>query len=203
MQKKQKQSNVISSLATASTIFLVLCLIMILVNGKPKHNTVEQIHENVSVTEDVQPEDIKVVTEVDKKSLKCLEKALYFEVRKNNPFEMEVVGNVIINRVKHKLYPNNICDVILQKVQFSYVNDGLHSEKAVKETTSLNILEKQSWKTAQEVAYKFLTEDVEDYTGGAIAYHANDIEKPDSPFWRKLVKTKKFGLHTFYTLNNK
>lgn len=136
----------------------------------------------------------------DDKEFSCLRKAIFFEVRKANKEEMTAVANVIFNRAEYKHYPSTICKVVLEKGQFEYVMRGLHSQKAVEQTVSKNIIEKKSWELATEVALQFMTERPKDNTKGAIAYHANSMEKPNSDFWKKLSLSKKLGLHTYYTL---
>ena len=65
----------------------------------------------------------------------CLVEALYHEARSEDIVPMLAVANVILNRVKHKKFPNTICEVVHQgkywkgnpvrdKCHFSYWCDG-------------------------------------------------------------------------------
>lgn len=53
----------------------------------------------------------------------CLAIAMYHEARGEGRIGMESVARVIYNRVKHPNWPNGICEVVLQKSQFSFVGD--------------------------------------------------------------------------------
>ena len=65
----------------------------------------------------------------------CLVEAVYHEARSEDMLSMLAVANVILNRVKHKKFPNTICEVVHQgkywkdnpvkdKCHFSYWCDG-------------------------------------------------------------------------------
>ena len=65
----------------------------------------------------------------------CLVEAIYHEARSEDLLPMLAVANVILNRVKHKKFPNTICEVVHQgkywkgnpikdKCHFSYWCDG-------------------------------------------------------------------------------
>ena len=45
---------------------------------------------------------------------KCLADNMYFEARNQGTAGIIAVSNVVLNRVKSKLYPNNICEVVSQ-----------------------------------------------------------------------------------------
>ena len=69
--------------------------------------------------------------EISEESFQCLAQAVYFEAR-SEPFEGQVaVAYVILNRVKDRRYPNDICAVVFQNekrrhlCQFSFACDGL------------------------------------------------------------------------------
>jgi len=65
----------------------------------------------------------------------CLVEAIYHEARSEDMIPMLAVANVILHRVKHKKFPNTICEVVHQgkywkdnpvrdKCHFSYWCDG-------------------------------------------------------------------------------
>ena len=72
----------------------------------------------------------------------CLAQAMYFEAR-SEPLEgWQAVGDVVINRVRDKRYPNTVCDVVFQgefrrhKCQFSFACDG-RSDRAYNQNFGL------------------------------------------------------------------
>ncbi len=125
--------------------------------------------------------------------MKCLAEAIYFEARGEEIEGQYAVGEVIINRVISKEFPNSICGVIsegasrLNACQFSYNCDGkleIISEKKIYD----RILKLS--KILLEPTARFLT-------GGATFYHSRLV----SPSWsKKFVKTKEIGNHFFYRL---
>lgn len=50
----------------------------------------------------------------------CLAEVIYRESRGESFKGKLAVGQVVLNRVKHSLYPQSICDVVFQKYQFSW-----------------------------------------------------------------------------------
>ena len=57
--------------------------------------------------------------------LECLIAVIFFESR-DQPIEGQfAVGDVVMNRVESTRFPNNICDVVYQKKQFSFTHDGM------------------------------------------------------------------------------
>ena len=67
---------------------------------------------------------------VSEKELWCLATAIYFEARGESYRGQVAVAQVVLNRVKHKLYPDTICGVVFQNqnrrnsCQFSFACDG-------------------------------------------------------------------------------
>lgn len=96
-----------------------------------------------------------------------------------------------MNRVESPRWPNNICDVVYQRKQFSFTHDGM-SDNPLKYLT--NNLEKQAYKTAKDVA---LEVDLGNRIGlQSTHYHRKDIK----PYWTKYYhKDGTIGDHTFYT----
>jgi len=129
--------------------------------------------------------------DISENSFKCLAQAVYFEAR-SEPFEGQVaVAYVIMNRVKDKRYPDNICDVVFQneqlrhRCQFSFACDGL----------SDNPYEMTAWNMAQRVAGGALKNARSDVTAGSTHYHADYV----SPRWAKYLQpTIQVGSHIFY-----
>ena len=151
-------------------------------------NSLAYARSNTPATIFKSPSSMKVSS----KQMKCLSTAIYFEAR-GEPYRGQVaVAQVVLNRVKHKLYPNSICGVVYQNqhkrnaCQFSFACDGIADR----------VNEKKAWATAQEIAKKvtngsiYLTE-----VSNATHYHANYV----NPKWaRKMKRLTVIGLHKFY-----
>ena len=53
---------------------------------------------------------------------KCLADNMYFEARNQGTAGIIAVSNVVLNRVKSKMYPNNICEVVRQGPHLSLIH---------------------------------------------------------------------------------
>jgi spore germination cell wall hydrolase CwlJ-like protein len=126
------------------------------------------------------------------KEMWCLATAIYFESRGEKYRGQVAVGQVVMNRVKHRLYPSTICGVVFQNqqkrnaCQFSFACDGIPER----------VTEAKAWKQAQEIAKGvvdgslYLSE-----VGYATHYHATYVY----PHWApRMKKVTKIGLHVFY-----
>jgi len=126
------------------------------------------------------------------KEMWCLATAIYFESRGEAYRGQVAVGQVVMNRVKHRLYPDTICGVVFQNqqkrnaCQFSFACDGIPEK----------VTEPKYWKQAQEIAKGvvdgslYLSE-----VGYATHYHATYVY----PHWApRMKKVTKIGLHVFY-----
>lgn len=134
--------------------------------------------------------------EVDKDSLDCLAKNIYFEARGEDIIGQYGVGLVTLNRVADKKFPNNICDVVYQavkvnnkvvkhKCQFSWYCDGISDIPTNSE----------AWYQAINIAETLLHFNVEDFTKGSKFYHAIYV----TPKWSKNKKVlARIGRHVFY-----
>ncbi len=127
------------------------------------------------------------------RDLACLAKAIYFEARGEPANGQLAVAQVVMNRVTHWFYPNNVCDVVFQnhhrrnRCQFSFACDG-RSDRA---------RDASSWQTAVDIATRVLSGESQSEAVGTQAthYHANYVR----PRWiRDMVKIRKIGIHIFY-----
>ncbi len=129
---------------------------------------------------------------VSEKDLNCMAQAIYFEARGESYRGQVAVGQVVMNRVAHKLYPTTICSVVYQNqhrrnaCQFSFACDGIPER----------VTERKAWDQAMEIAKGviagelYLTE-----VGYATHYHATYVY----PHWApRMTKVTKIGLHVFY-----
>lgn len=129
---------------------------------------------------------------VSSRDMWCLATAIYFEARGESYRGQVAVGQVVMNRVAHKVYPNTICGVVYQNqqmrnaCQFSFACDG----------QTKKVTEPKAWAQAQEIAKGvvngslYLAE-----VGAATHYHANYVYPDWAPRLKRLAK---IGNHIFY-----
>jgi len=131
----------------------------------------------------------------------CMAKNIYFEAG-NQPVAGKVaVSLVVLNRVEHPSYPDNVCDVIYQaqmkenwkgnlvpvrhKCQFSWYCDGKSDEP----------VDSATWLFSLATANRVLSGDFADFTEGATHYHADTVY----PYWAdSLNQTVIINNHLFY-----
>ena len=130
--------------------------------------------------------------------LRCLSLNIYHESRNESTAGQIAVGQVVLNRVKSKFFPSNICSVVYQGVhhngfpsknrcQFSWYCDGKDDEPT-------NVL---AYNKSTEIAQWLIVSNkwLPDLTDGALFYHANYV----SPKWNKTKrKTLQIDHHIFY-----
>jgi spore germination cell wall hydrolase CwlJ-like protein len=128
------------------------------------------------------------------KESKCLAEAVYFEARSEPEEGQAAVAQVVLNRMRSGLYPDNICGVVYQNrhrylsCQFTFACEG----------RSLAIREPEAWTVAVRIAGDVLEgrtylADV----GSSTHYHANYVR----PWWaRRLTRMDTIGRHVFYRL---
>lgn len=120
----------------------------------------------------------------------CLTQAIYYEAATESDAGKAAVAQVILNRMRHPAYPNNICAVVYQGstkpgCQFSFTCDGSMARKPMPAL----------WRRAGEVARAALAGHVHKPVGMATHYHANYV----LPYWApKLTKIEQIGAHIFY-----
>jgi spore germination cell wall hydrolase CwlJ-like protein len=124
----------------------------------------------------------------------CLALNMFFEARNESLASQAMIAEVTLNRVKHDLYPNTVCDVVWQRKQFSWTHDGKHDDP-----TRMSYLDKESWKTIK-LAAELILSDPEKYLPktGATHYHAYYVQ----PYWTSSMKyLGKVDSHLFYKLD--
>ncbi len=124
-------------------------------------------------------------------AINCLTSAIYYEAASEAERGQRAVAQVVLNRVRHPAYPNNICGVVFQGserstgCQFSFTCDGSLARKPMPAI----------WKRAQKFAADAISGTVEKSVGTATHYHTVWIV----PYWAKsLDKVKTVGSHIFY-----
>lgn len=119
--------------------------------------------------------------------LNCLALNVYFESRGESILGQKAVAWVTLNRIYDPEYPNNICDVVHDHGQFSWVLD---------KTPNIPKDEK-AWIRALYIAWVVLKNRHihEDPTDGAVMFHT----VTSKPSWRKAyIPTTKIDAHIFY-----
>jgi hypothetical protein len=121
----------------------------------------------------------------------CLTAAVYYEAGFEPEQGKRGVAQVILNRVRHRAFPNSVCGVVYQGserrtgCQFTFTCDGSLSRKPAA----------GAWQRAQSVAAAALAGAVEPAVGMATHYHADYVV----PYWASsLAKVAKSGSHIFY-----
>ena len=119
--------------------------------------------------------------------LECLALNIYFESRNQSKIGMQAVAWVTLNRVRHQMYPDSICDVVWDQDQFSWTHDGKSDYP----------FERDKWLEARRMALYVMENYINgfDPTEGAIMFHANYIK----PWWaRHYERTVRIDNHIFY-----
>jgi spore germination cell wall hydrolase CwlJ-like protein len=118
--------------------------------------------------------------------MKCLAQAVYFESR-GEPIEGQLaVAEVVINRAKSGLYPDNYCDVVTQPAQFSFVRHG--RIPSVNEASA-------AWQKAKAIAEIAQQNLWQTKAADALYFHATYV----NPSWsRQKVQLAQIDTHIFY-----
>jgi spore germination cell wall hydrolase CwlJ-like protein len=117
----------------------------------------------------------------------CLAKAVYFEARGESVEGQLAVAEVVINRAGSGRYPADLCSVITQPWQFSFIRKGRFP------TPDFG---SEAWKKAVAVAKIAQGELADRLPSNVLWYHADYV----APSWgRRLTRQAKIGLHIFYS----
>ncbi len=127
------------------------------------------------------------------RALTCLAMAVYYEAGNQGEDGEAAVAQVVLNRVRHPIFPKTVCGVVFQGAelptgcQFTFTCDG---SLARKPSTA-------GWRQATDVAERALGGYVQRAVGEATHYHTIWV----APYWRSsVVKVAKIGAHIFYRL---
>ena len=120
----------------------------------------------------------------------CLARTLYFEAKDEGRTGMEAVAAVVMNRVDHPEFPDNVCAVVKDggetpPCQFSYWCDGKSDQPQ----------DQEAWALAQDVARSALQGGTGAPVGDALYFHSDSVDPPYHET-RELVAT--VGSHLFY-----
>ncbi|HYD37772.1 MAG TPA: cell wall hydrolase [Allosphingosinicella sp.] len=125
--------------------------------------------------------------ETSDREQECLANAVYFEAR-SEPIEGQLaVAEVVMNRAASGRYPTDLCKVITQKAQFSFIRRGKFP-RANRDS--------QAWRKAVAIASIARQKLAGTLPSGVLWYHATYV----SPKWgKRLTKQTQIGLHIFYS----
>ncbi|HVY50318.1 MAG TPA: cell wall hydrolase [Devosia sp.] len=134
----------------------------------------------------------KFGNQVSQRDIKCMTDAIYFEARGESYRGQIAVGQVVMNRLHHPIYPKDICQVVYQNqqmrnaCQFSFACDG------IPETVD----DPKAWKEAGEIANGVINGSLYlPEVGRATHYHATYVYPDWAP---RLKRVTKIGHHIFY-----
>ena len=121
----------------------------------------------------------------------CLAQAVYYEASFEPVAGEQAVAQVVLNRLRHPVYPKTVCGVVFQGsdqktgCQFTFTCDGALGRPP----------EEKAWARAIAVAQAALNGYVMKAVGEATHYHAQYVV----PYWSpSLVKLTQIGQHIFY-----
>jgi hypothetical protein len=116
----------------------------------------------------------------------CLARAVYFEARGETLEGQLAVAQVVLNRAASGRYPPDVCAVVTQKAQFSFVRRGRLPEPNRKAET---------WQRAMAIAQIARERLASTIPANTLWYHASYV----APVWgQRLTRTAQIGLHIFY-----
>lgn len=119
------------------------------------------------------------------KDYTCMVYNLHYEARGEGSKGLIAVANVVMNRTKNPAFPYNVCGVVYQHKQFSWVQSNRHIQKIPLGKISERV---------KFIAYEaVVNKTLRDNTNGALYFHASGI----TTAWNK-IKTVRIGNHIFY-----
>lgn len=126
----------------------------------------------------------------------CMAEAIFYEARSEDFAGQLAVAEVVLNRVRHRAYPNTVCEVVYQGserttgCQFTFTCDGSMARAPYG----------RGWRRAQLVAEHALMGFARPVTNRATHYHTTAVD----PYWNdNLVRTRRIGSHIFYRFPNR
>ena len=138
-------------------------------------------------------------------ALMCMAVNIYHEAGNQSMIGQMAVGQVVLNRVEDKRFPDTICEVVKQavtykgtnkpvrwKCQFTWYCDGKKDDVDKKS---------EKWRNSLRYASMVITNRITlDVTEGATHYHATYVR----PAWaRTKTKTVRINRHIFYRWEKK
>ena len=136
---------------------------------------------------------------VAKDQIRCLAANIFFEARGESAEAQQAVAQVTLNRVKSKHYPDNICKVVFQHKQFSWVHQQSADtiQKLLNaDLSDYNRLDTLAYQQAYKIASNAVLKPFRGIPSNALWYHADYV----SPRWAQQKQVVGYyGSHVFYT----
>lgn len=122
---------------------------------------------------------------------RCMAEAIYYEARSETRAGQKAVGEVIMNRVASKHFPDTICGVVYEGserttgCQFTFTCDG-----------SMEIAPRgRYWEESQAMSKLVMMGGFKPLTNRATHYHTTAVD----PHWSNTMRmTRRVGSHVFY-----
>lgn len=128
----------------------------------------------------------------------CLTANIYFEARSESLQGMKAIAAVTYNRLLHKNYPADLCNVVFQYKQFSWThmeNIGIISKVLSGNIEKLSLQDQKKYMQAKVIAKMPMQQLTRLLPKGTIFYHTVRVK----PYWAKhKVKVAQVGSHIFY-----
>lgn len=119
------------------------------------------------------------IKDYSSEEIAILERIVEAEATGEDIYGKILVANVVLNRVLSDDFPDTIKRVVFKKGQFQPIQDGRYYDVEITDST--------------REAVKRVIEKGEDYSGGALYFRSDDVEK-----WRDFRELFTYGGHTFY-----
>ena len=118
----------------------------------------------------------------------CLAKNIFHEAGVEDRMGKYAVAQVTLNRIKNPKYPSTVCDVVMDRKQFSWAND-----RKIRWTHPKG----KTWEESKRIAERVLAEGYRvKGLESANYYHADYVK----PYWKKPeARIAQIGTHIFYT----
>ena len=157
-----------------------------------KHHLKKQVVNNHRVVKqhvkNTHQKVVKEETNVSSNSeVDMLALAIHNEARGESRSGKYAVANVILNRVKHKSFPNTVRKVVRQPGQFQWY----HNHKLRSKTSPT----KEARSIARDIYQKHVSGRRVDNTGGSIFFSSNGVRPAP-----RAVKNVRVGHHQFYRI---
>lgn len=117
----------------------------------------------------------------------CLAFAIYMESKSEPIKGQQAVAEVVLNRAKDSRFPDNLCDVVRQKGQFSWYSRKLDI------TNKPKAVNKEQWEIAHRVAQEQLVRKT-NYTNGSVFFNTRNL----GVRYKTNNKACRIGNHLFY-----
>lgn len=126
-------------------------------------------------------------SEVNDADQECLAVAIYFEARGEPVAGQLAVAQVVLNRARSGIYPPDVCSVVKQPAQFSFVRRGRFpaADRG-----------SDAWRRAVAVSRIARDKLAAELNDNVLWYHAAYV----APSWgKRLRRETRIGLHIFYS----